>query len=45
MIETTRETVSRLFSEFKRKQLLQSKGSTLIIRNKSALEKIVHSGS
>src|ERR1700687_4448504 len=33
MIGTTRETVSRLFSEFKKKQLLQLKGSTLIIRN------------
>jgi CRP/FNR family cyclic AMP-dependent transcriptional regulator len=43
MIGTTRETVSRLFSDFKRKQLLQVKGSTLVIRNKSALEKIVHS--
>jgi CRP/FNR family cyclic AMP-dependent transcriptional regulator len=43
MIGTTRETVSRLFSEFKKKQLLQSKGSTLIIRDKSGLEKIVHS--
>src|SRR5271166_6471813 len=31
MIGTTRETVSRLFSQFKRKQLLQLKGSTLII--------------
>jgi len=43
MIGTTRETVSPLFSEFKKKQLLQLKGSILIIRNKSALEKIVHS--
>jgi CRP/FNR family cyclic AMP-dependent transcriptional regulator len=43
MIGTTRETVSRLFSEFKKKQWLQLKGSTLIIRNKSALEKMVHS--
>jgi CRP/FNR family transcriptional regulator, cyclic AMP receptor protein len=43
MIGTTRETVSRLFSEFKKKELLQLKGSTLTIRNKSALEKIVHS--
>jgi CRP/FNR family transcriptional regulator, cyclic AMP receptor protein len=42
MIGTTRETVSRLFSEFKKKQLLQLKGSTLIIRNKLALEKMVH---
>ncbi len=43
MIGTTRETVSRLFSEFKKKRLLESKGSVLIIRNKSALAKIVHS--
>jgi len=42
MIGTTRETVSRLFSDFKKKQLLQTKGSSLIIRNKSALEKIVN---
>jgi len=43
MIGTTRETVSRLFSDFKKKRLLQLKGSTLIIRNKPALEKIVNS--
>jgi CRP/FNR family transcriptional regulator, cyclic AMP receptor protein len=42
MIGTTRETVSRLFSEFKKKQLLQVKGSTLVLRNKPALEKMVH---
>ncbi len=41
MIGTTRETVSRLFSEFKKKQLLQVKGATLTIRNKPALEKMV----
>jgi CRP/FNR family transcriptional regulator len=43
IIGTTRETVSRLFSEFKKKQLLQLKGSTLVIRNRPALEKIVMS--
>jgi len=43
MIGTTRETVSRLFSDFKKKQLLQLKGSTLIICNKPALEKMLHS--
>ena len=43
MIGTTRETVSRLFSDFKKKQLLQIKGSSLTIRNKPALEKMVHS--
>ena len=42
MIGTTRETVSRLFSEFKKKQLLQVKGATLTL-NKPALEKIVQS--
>jgi CRP/FNR family transcriptional regulator, cyclic AMP receptor protein len=42
MIGTTRETVSRLFSDFKKKQLLQVNGSTLVLRNKSALEKMVH---
>ncbi len=43
MIGTTRETVSRLFSDFRKKDLLQTKGSSLIIRNKSALQKIVSS--
>ena len=42
MIGTTRETVSRLFSEFKKKQLVAVKGSTLTLRNKAALEKLVH---
>src|SRR6266567_7197769 len=42
MIGTTRETVSRLFSDFKKKQLLQLKGSNLVVRNKPALEKMVH---
>lgn len=42
MIGTTRETVSRLFSDFKKKQLLQVKGSTLVLRDKRALEKMVH---
>jgi len=43
MIGTTRETVSRLFSEFKKKQLMQLKGATLVIRSRGALEKIVQS--
>jgi len=43
MISTTRETVSCLFADFKKKQLVQLKGSILIIRNKAALEKMVHS--
>jgi CRP/FNR family transcriptional regulator, cyclic AMP receptor protein len=43
MIGTTRETVSRLFSEFKKKQLLQVKGAILTIRNKPALERMLQS--
>jgi CRP/FNR family transcriptional regulator len=43
MIGTTRETVSRLFSEFKKKQLMQIKGATVVIRSRPALEKIVQS--
>ena len=41
MIGASRETVTRLFSEFKKKQHLQVKGSTLIIKNKAALESLV----
>jgi len=41
IIGTTRETVSRLFSDFKRKQLMQLKGATLVIRSRYALEKMV----
>jgi CRP/FNR family transcriptional regulator, cyclic AMP receptor protein len=43
IIGTTRETVSRLFSEFKKKQLMTLKGATLVIRSRIALEKIVQS--
>lgn len=43
MIGTTRETVSRLFSDFKKKQLVQIKGSALIIHDKPALVKLAGS--
>ncbi|MGA2966662.1 MAG: Crp/Fnr family transcriptional regulator [Terriglobales bacterium] len=43
IIGTTRETVSRLFSQFKKKQIVHLKGATLSIRNKGALERMVHS--
>jgi CRP/FNR family transcriptional regulator, cyclic AMP receptor protein len=43
MIGTTRETVSRLFSDFKKQQYLQVKGATLTIRSRTALEKMVNS--
>jgi CRP/FNR family transcriptional regulator len=41
-IGTSRESVSRLLSEFKQKQLIEVKGSTLVIRNRK-LEKIIQS--
>ena len=41
MIGASRETVTRLFTDFKKKQLLQVKGSTLIIKNKAALEALL----
>jgi CRP/FNR family transcriptional regulator, cyclic AMP receptor protein len=41
MIGASRETVTRWFSNFKKKQLLQIKGSTLIIKNKAGLESVV----
>ena len=42
LIGTSRETVTRLFTDFKKKQLIQVKGSTLVIRNKAALETMVN---
>lgn len=41
LIGSSRETITRLFSDFKKKKILEVKGSSLIIRNKSALEKMV----
>jgi CRP/FNR family transcriptional regulator, cyclic AMP receptor protein len=43
MIGTSRETVTRLFTDFKKKRLLQVKGATLIIKNKAGLEGVVGS--
>jgi len=40
MIGTSRETVTRLFADLKKRQIVQAKGSTLIIRNKAALKLI-----
>lgn len=42
MIGTTRETVSRLFSLFTEKKLLQRAGATLIFRDRPALQHLVH---
>jgi CRP/FNR family transcriptional regulator len=41
VIGASRETVTRLFADFKKKQLLQVKGSTLIIKSKAGLEGVV----
>ena len=41
MIGTTRETVTRLLSDFKRKKIIDVKGSTLFVLQKEGLEEIV----
>jgi CRP/FNR family transcriptional regulator, cyclic AMP receptor protein len=41
MIGTSRETVTRMFADFKKKQIIQLRGSTLLIRDKSALEALI----
>jgi CRP/FNR family cyclic AMP-dependent transcriptional regulator len=41
MIGTSRETVSRLITGFKRKHLIELHGSTLVLTNKKALEDLV----
>jgi CRP/FNR family transcriptional regulator len=43
VIGTSRETVTRLLANFRRRQMATLKGSTLLIRNKSALERLVGS--
>ncbi|HVS74916.1 MAG TPA: Crp/Fnr family transcriptional regulator [Candidatus Acidoferrales bacterium] len=41
MIGASRETVTRLFTTFKRERLIEVHGSTLIITNRAGLEKLV----
>jgi len=43
MIGASRETVTRLFADFKKRQFLQVRGSTLTIINKAGLESVVGS--
>jgi CRP/FNR family transcriptional regulator len=43
MVGTSRETVSRLFSDFKRQRLVEIRGSTLIIVDKPGLEQLLAS--
>ncbi len=38
MIGTSRETVTRLLTDLKKRQIVQTKGSILVIRNKAALK-------
>ena len=41
LIGTSRETISRTLSEFRKRDIRELKGSTLIIHNKPALERLV----
>jgi CRP/FNR family transcriptional regulator len=41
IIGTSRETVTRTLADFRKKQIAILKGSTLMIRNKMALERLV----
>jgi CRP/FNR family cyclic AMP-dependent transcriptional regulator len=41
IVGASRETVTRIFSQFKKKQFMQIKGSTIIISNKAALQDLV----
>ena len=43
MINTSRETVTRLLSDFKTDDIIQIKGATLLVRDKQALESLVKS--
>jgi CRP/FNR family cyclic AMP-dependent transcriptional regulator len=42
MIGSSRETVTRLLADFRKKQILQVSGSTLVIKNKQSLESILN---
>jgi CRP/FNR family transcriptional regulator, cyclic AMP receptor protein len=41
MIGSSRETVSRLFADFRKQRLIQQNGSTLVIPNRVALESLI----
>lgn len=43
MIGASRETVTRVFGDFKKRQFVQVKGSTLIIKDKAGLESLLAS--
>src|SRR5689334_9145207 len=44
MIGTSRETVTRLFADLRKRQIVHAKGSTLHIRNKAALKALATNG-
>ena len=44
MIGTSRETVTRILADLKKRQIVQSNGSKLLIRNKYALEALASKG-
>jgi CRP-like cAMP-binding protein len=41
MIGASRETVTRLFADFRKQRLIQQNGSTLVVPNRAALESLV----
>jgi len=41
MIGTSRETVTRLLTGFRKKQFVQQHGSTIVVRNRGALESLI----
>jgi CRP/FNR family transcriptional regulator len=41
MIGSSRETVTRIFSDFKKSNLLQIKGSSVTLKNKPGLERLL----
>lgn len=43
LVGTSRETVTRVLGDFRKQQIAQLRGSTLLIRNKAALERLVGS--
>ena len=43
MIAASRETVTRLFANFKREGLIEVHGATLVISDKAKLEKMLES--
>jgi len=41
MVGSSRETVTRLFASLKKKQLIEVHGSTIVVKNRPGLEKLV----